>query len=74
MEIAPTRRDTLSSKHCSYKSCKKIEKNNMEYGLTQHMFDPSKSSPPKNEFLIKLFRRINHYESCEINNVNFIKK
>ena len=68
------RRDTLSSRQAAYRKSNTLQTNNMEYGLTQHIFDPSKSSPPKNEFLIKLFRRMNDYESCEINKVNFIKK
>jgi len=31
-----------------------------EYSLKQNLFDPSKRSPP-NEFMIKLFMRINKY-------------
>lgn len=33
-----------------------------EYSLKQNFFDPSKSSPP-NEFLIKLRKRINQFDS-----------
>ena len=33
-----------------------------EYSLTQHIFDPSKSSPP-NEFMLKLQLRMSLYDS-----------
>ena len=33
-----------------------------EYSLNQHIFDPSKSSPP-NEFMLKLKLRMSHYNS-----------
>lgn len=32
------------------------------YSLQEHIFDPSKSSPP-NEFMLKLKLRMNHYNS-----------
>ena len=33
-----------------------------EYSLNQHIFDPTKSSPP-NEFMLKLKLRMSHYNS-----------
>jgi len=38
----------------------KINSPKGEYSLKQNFFDPSKSSPP-NEFMIKLYMRINKY-------------
>jgi hypothetical protein len=75
MEIATLQSDTLLGKQYAYKKSNTLQTNKMEYGLTQQIFDPSKSSPPKNEFLIKLFRRMNDYESCcETKDISFIKK
>ena len=36
--------------------------NEKTYSLQEHIFDPSKSSPP-NEFMLKLKLRMNHYNS-----------
>ena len=41
---------------------KEFRNNPREYSLKQNFFDPSKSSPP-NEFMIKLYMRINHHTS-----------
>jgi hypothetical protein len=41
---------------------KKVDFNLNEYSLTQHIFDPSKSSPP-NEFMLKLKLRMSLYDS-----------
>lgn len=38
----------------------KINSSKGEYSLKQNFFDPSKSSPP-NEFMIKLYIRMNKY-------------
>jgi hypothetical protein len=38
-----------------------------EHGLKQHFFDPSKSSPP-NEFMLKLYMRVNMYQVEERKN------
>lgn len=40
-----------------------------EYSLTPDFIDPSKSSPP-NEFLIKLYARIDKFQKKEINLCN----
>jgi hypothetical protein len=40
----------------------KTLKNIEEYSLNQNVFDPSKSSPP-NDFMMKLFVRINMYNN-----------
>jgi hypothetical protein len=42
----------------------KEKENNMsnEYSLNEHIFDPSKSSPP-NEFMLKLKLRMSYYAS-----------
>ena len=37
-----------------------------EYSLSTHFFDPTKSSPP-NDFLLKLYARIDKYQKKEIN-------
>ena len=34
-----------------------------EYGLTENVFDPFKSSPP-NDFMLKLQQRMTFYDSC----------
>ena len=44
-------------------------RDNNEYSLSQNFFDPSKSSPP-NDFLIKLYARINNYQKNEVNLCN----
>ena len=41
-------------------------RDNNEYSLSQNFFDPSKSSPP-NDFLIKLYARMNNYQKKELN-------
>lgn len=41
-------------------------RDNNEYSLSQNFFDPSKSSPP-NDFLIKLYARMNNYQKNEVN-------
>jgi hypothetical protein len=38
----------------------------INYDLNQHIFDPSKSSPP-NDFMIKLKKRMEMFESLQIN-------
>jgi len=38
----------------------KIQSNNLEYLLTENIFDPAKASPP-NEWAIRLSKRINEY-------------
>jgi hypothetical protein len=40
----------------------KIVSNEVECGLTQHFFDPSKSSPP-NDFMIKLQMRMSRFSN-----------
>jgi hypothetical protein len=40
----------------------KIANNEAEYSLTQHFFDPSKSSPP-NDFMIKLQMRMSRFSN-----------
>jgi hypothetical protein len=37
-----------------------------EYSLSNHFFDPAKSSPP-NDFLLKLYARIDKYQKKEAN-------
>lgn len=44
-------------------------RDNNEYSLSQNFFDPSKSSPP-NDFLIKLYARMNNYQKKEVNLCN----
>ncbi len=43
--------------------------NQGEYSLKQNFFDPSKSSPP-NEFMIKLYIRMSHFNSLHIKDDN----
>ena len=44
-----------------------------EYSLKQNFFDPSKSSPP-NEFMIKLYMRMNKLDLQQDNNDNNFDK
>jgi hypothetical protein len=47
---------------------------NKEYSLKQNWFDPTKSSPP-NDFMIKLFNRLNNYEKSTFHtNVPIVDK
>jgi hypothetical protein len=43
---------------------KKIKFNELDYELTNNIFDPTKSSPP-NDFMIKLKKRIEMFYSSE---------
>jgi hypothetical protein len=44
-----------------------------EYSLKQNFFDPSKSSPP-NEFMLKLYMRMNKLDLQDSNDNNFDKE
>jgi len=44
-----------------------------EYGLNLSAFDPSKSSPP-NEFMMKLYARMNVYSNYTDKNVDILVK
>jgi len=44
-----------------------------QYGLKEHTIDPSKSSPP-NDFMLKLYTRMNTYNSIYKNEDNLDKE
>ena len=46
-------------------------KQNNEYSLKQNWFDPTKNSPP-NDFMIKLFNRLNNYEKSNFHTNDMI--
>jgi hypothetical protein len=54
------------NKNTSYPIPIKIDKNAFyeknQYSVKQNLFDPTKNSPP-NDFMIKLYSRMMHYES-----------
>ena len=43
----------------------------IDYSLNNSFFDPSQSSPP-NDFLIKLEKRLQNYQSLGINEIKFV--
>lgn len=56
---------------CSTTMKKKICKE--EYSLNQNIFDPSKSSPP-NDFMMKLYARMNMYNNYADKRVDSLVK
>lgn len=66
------RTDTIQIKQtCSTTTKKQICKE--EYSLNQNIFDPSKSSPP-NDFMMKLFARMNMYNNYSDKRVDSLVK